>query len=91
MKFIVSILIISIFSGTSVEAQKSKRKRPKKNTIYKYKKYEKFDFDDILVEGDVGSPGDITVTPRFQRTYLNALPERKNFNYEINNAVDSLN
>ncbi len=56
-------------------------------TVYKYKKYEKFDFEEMVIDGEVGTPGDLSVLHRFQRKYRNKLPYRKNFNAEIKKAV----
>ena len=58
--------------------------------IYKYKKYEKFDFEDMRIEGEVGTPGDLSIRPRFQKRYKNRLPYRKNFNAEIKKAVERI-
>lgn len=57
---------------------------------YKYKEYEKFNLDTIIVEGDTGSPGDISIKPRFGRKYRNKLPYRRNFNPEIRKAIERI-
>tara|TARA_B100001971_G_C18268024_1_gene596373 strand:+ start:56397 stop:56642 length:246 start_codon:yes stop_codon:yes gene_type:complete len=62
----------------------------KKNVKYVYKKYEKFDFDSIDVTGNQASPGDLSISPRFQKKFRNKIPERKNFNKEMKRALDSL-
>ncbi len=64
---------------------------PGKKVIYKYKQYEKFDFEDLMIEGDQGNPGDISVNPRFKKAFQNRLPEKRNFNREIRSAVESIN
>lgn len=56
--------------------------------IYKYKKYEKFDFEDLVIEGETGSPGDLSIAPRYQRKFKNILPYRKNFNAEIRKGLE---
>lgn len=56
--------------------------------IYKYKKYEKFDFEDLMIEGETGSPGDLSINPRMQMKFKNKLPYRKNFNAEIRRSVE---
>lgn len=63
---------------------------PKANVRYEYKKYEKFDFDEIGVEGEAGSPGDISISPRLRKEFKNKLPERKNFNKEMKKAIDGI-
>ena len=62
----------------------------KKNIRYEYKKYEKFDFDEIGVEGEAGSPGDLSISPRLRNEFRNKLPERENFNQEMKKAIDGI-
>lgn len=78
MKFIALLLIVSM----PVLAQEKGKIR------YEYKKYEKFDFDEIGVEGEAGSPGDLSITPRARNEFRNKLPERANFNREMKKAVE---
>lgn len=61
-----------------------------KKVIYKYKQYEKFDFDDIGVEGETGSPGDISVSTRYSRDFKNKLPYKLNFNQEIHRSIERI-
>lgn len=56
--------------------------------IYKYKEYEKFDFEDLVIEGETGNPGDLSIAPRYQRRFENKLPYRKNFNAEIRKGIE---
>lgn len=62
----------------------------KGNVRYEYKKFEKFDFDEIGVEGEAGSPGDISISPRLRKEFKNKLPERQNFNKEMKKAIDGI-
>lgn len=62
----------------------------KSNVRYEYKKYEKFDFDEIAVEGETGAPGDISISPRLRKEFRNKIPERKNFNKEMKKAIDGI-
>ncbi len=62
----------------------------KSNIRYEYKKYEKFDFDEIGVEGEAGSPGDLSISPRLRKEFRNKLPERENFNQEMKKAIDGI-
>lgn len=82
------ILLITIFFlfTTCLYGQSTKKKRGK--TIYKYRKYETFDFEDLKIEGETGSPGDLSIIPRLQRKFKNKLPYRKNFNAEIRKAIE---
>ena len=61
-----------------------------KNIRYEYKKFEKFDFEEIGVEGEAGSPGDISISPRLRKEFQNKLPERQNFNKEMKKAVEAI-
>lgn len=58
--------------------------------IYKYKQFEKFDFENIDIGGENTSTGDLSITPRFQRKFENKLPLRRNFNPEIRDAVNNI-
>lgn len=82
MKAIVLALAFIALSSFADDGNKSIR--------YEYKKYEKFDFDEIGVEAEAGSPGDISVTPRLRNEFRNRLPERQNFNKEMKKAIDGL-
>jgi hypothetical protein len=76
-----SLLISNSFS------QENEVKSGEQKIIYKYKQYEKFDFDDISVEAVSGSPGDLSIHQRYQRKFSNKLPLRKNFNPEMANLI----
>lgn len=79
------IIILSLVFVTSAFAQ-----RRRGNVRYEYKKYEKFDFEEIGVEGEAGSPGDISISPRLRKEFRNRLPERQNFNQEMKKAVNGI-
>ncbi len=79
MKIFILIALISL-PAFAQEKPKSIR--------YEYKKFEKFDFDEIGVEGEAGSPGDLSITPRARNEFRNKLPERLNFNKEMKKAVE---
>lgn len=61
-----------------------------KNVRYEYKKFEKFDLDELGVEGESGSPGDISVNPRARDKFKSNLPEKKNFGKEMRKSVHSV-
>lgn len=61
-----------------------------KNVRYEYKKHEKFDFEEIGVEGESGSPGDLSISPRVRNEFKNKLPLRQNFNKEMKKAIDGI-
>lgn len=77
----VIIALGIVFSGTLFSQESGEE-----NVIYRYKEYERFDFEDMVIEGETGSPGDLSIAPRFQRQFENKLPYRKNFNAEIKKA-----
>lgn len=83
MKLLVALFFISL-SFTVFGQQITKE--PK--VVYKYKKYEKFDFEDLVIEGETGGPGDLSVSSRFQKQFKNKLPYRKNFNAEIRKGIE---
>ncbi len=80
----MKIFAIALLISVSAFAQE------KSNVRYEYKKFEKFDFDEIGVEGEAGSPGDISVSPRLRKEFSNKLPEKRNFNKEMKKAVDGI-
>lgn len=77
------IILIALALSVSGHAAKGKVK-------YQYKKYERFDFNAIDVEGEQGSPGDLSVANRFRKKFRNKIPERKNFNKEMKRALDNV-
>ena len=79
------LLIAALFSVSTFAAE------PKKATVkYEYKKYEKFDFDEIGVEGESGAPGDLSISPRVRNEFRNKLPERQNFNQEMKRSIEGI-
>lgn len=83
MKFL--ILVIFAFSSLASWSQDQKPK-----VQYEYKKLEKFDFDEIGVQGEAGSPGDLSVNPRLRSEFKNKLPERQNFNKEMKKSLEGI-
>lgn len=79
--FIITVLFI--LSGTALAENKP-------NVRYEYKKFEKFDFEEIGVEGEAGAPGDISISPRLRKEFKNKLPERQNFNKEMKKAIEGI-
>lgn len=61
-----------------------------KKIKYEYKKYERFDFSVIDIEGGANSPGDLSISPRFRKRFRNKIPERKNFHREMKKALDAV-
>lgn len=80
------ILMIALFTlSFATFAQKKKEK-----IIYKYKKYQKFDFEDLVVEGDKGGPTDLSIRPRLKKKFNNKLPYRVHFNDKIIESVETV-
>lgn len=80
MKFLILLLLVT----TSVAFGKKK-------IVIEYRKYEKFDFDALNIEGSENSPGDLSISPRFRKKFRNRIPERKNFKKQMINALNTLN
>lgn len=59
-----------------------------KKVIYVYKQYEKLDFDDLNIEGDTGTPGDLSISPIHEKRFTNRLPYRKSFTVEIRKGIE---
>ena len=83
------LLVTFILLNIPILAQKGQSGEVPK-IIYKYKKYQKFDFEDLVIEGETGSPGDLSINPRYQRKFKNKLPYRKNFNAEIRKSIERI-
>lgn len=63
-------------------------KAEKKRIIYKYKKYQKFDFDSFSIKGEEGAPGDLSAHLRKTTRFKNILPYRKNFYPEMKKSIE---
>ena len=85
--FLTFTLLIALFSIQWLKAQDTRNKQGQR-IRYEYKKYEKFDFDDLVIEGDTGNPGDISLTSRYQKKFKNKLPYRTNFIPEMAKAAE---
>ena len=81
MKFLIVVLFL-LTSFTSMAREKK--------VVYKYKKYEKFDFEKMSIEGDIEAPGDLSIVTRFQRKFSNRLPYRKSFAKELRKSVERI-
>lgn len=82
----MKLLLLSL----ALAAAPAVAERAKGKVIYEYKKYEKFDFEEIGVAGETGAPGDLSVSPTPRRDYENRLPERREFNKEIRKAASGI-
>lgn len=78
----ITIMLLIIFSQ-NLYAKKAK-------INYEYKKFERFDFEALDVEGQRNSPGDLSIGSRFGTQFKNKIPGKKNFNREMKKAIDSV-
>lgn len=81
-----TILLLAFSLASAAFAADSAK--PKIN--YEYKKHEKFDFEEIGVEGETGAPGDLSVAPTPRKDYTNRLPERRDFRQEMRKAAGGI-
>ena len=78
-------LFFLFFAGFNISAKNEKDK-----IIYKYKKYQKFDFDSFSIKGEEGSPGDLSAHLRKITRFKNILPYRKNFYPEMKKSIERI-
>ena len=84
------ILIILLIGAFNISAKDKVVVDKKNRIIYKYKQYEKFDFENIGIDAETGSPGDLSIYERYQRKYKNKLPFRENFNPELRKSIERI-
>ena len=77
------ILIFSLASFTCGGQEKD-------DVRFQYKKFEKFDFEDLVIEGETSSPSDLSIKPNYNKKFKNLLPYRKNFNSEIKKSIERI-
>ena len=81
MKYLFILVLVSPFAlGQTRKAKVN----------YEYKKFERFDFEEIGVEGEAGAPGDLSIAPSPRKSYGNRLPERKSFNKELRKSASGI-
>ena len=56
--FIFILLFISLYRDSLAQEKKVE---------FKYKKYEKFDFEDLVIEGEVNSPSELSIFPAMKK------------------------
>ncbi len=84
MKFLICVCLIFLVLPINSFG------RRKKNVNYVYKKYEKFDFNNLNIDANGGAPGDLSINPRNYRKHKNKLPSKLNFNKEMSRAIDGI-
>ncbi len=84
-------LLLFILLGVSLICNVTEAKnQEKQKVIYQYKKYQKFDFEELGVTGDSSSPGDLSIRTRLQKSFVNKLPYRRNFDSQIRSAIERI-
>ena len=83
MKNIIMIVAVSLI-GLSSLAQKKER------IIYKSKKFEEINLGEIKVDGELGSPGEISISQRHLKKFKNKLPHKPNFNLEMMKGLERI-
>lgn len=82
-------IILFIFSLVFIFNASAKTDKPEsKKVIYTYKQFEKFDFDDLNIEGEEGAPNDLSISPIHEKKYTNRLPYRRSFTMEIRKGIE---
>lgn len=84
MKILVAAILFSFVTSTTFAQEKQGTRR----VIYTYKQHEKFDLDDLSIEGDQSAPSDISISPIHEKKYQNKLPYKRSFNREIQKVIE---
>lgn len=87
MKYLLIVLSLNVFAAEEPIMNREIMVGNRK-VIYTYKQFEKFDFDDINIEAEIGAPGDISISPMADGKYNNRLPYRKSFIPEIKRGLE---
>jgi hypothetical protein len=87
-KLIYLLLSLSVIMIASAQEELPTTGEGGEQIIYRYKQFQRFDFEDLVIEGETGGPGDLSIAPRYQRRFQNKLPYRKNFNAEIRRGIE---
>lgn len=80
---IISLILLLFLTSQSFAQKKGK-------VVYKYKKFEEINLDEIKVEGDLGAPGEITISRRYLKKFRNRLPSKPNFNFEMMKGLERI-
>ena len=88
MKTLLALIVLSTTLHAQDFSDGQEGKIGNKKVIYTYKQYEKFDFDDLNIEGDSGSMNDLSISPIHEKRFTNRLPYRKSFTVEIKKGIE---
>lgn len=79
----------AISRGPAATDQKTTNaNKMQKKIVYTYKQYEKFDFDDLNIEGAGDIQNDLSIPPIHEKQFVNRLPYRQTFNPEIRKGIE---
>lgn len=90
-KFLAFSMIITVFGAFAQDSAVVNGKETtvgNKKIVYTYKQFEKFDFDDLNIEGDTGAPNDLSISPIHEKSFTNRLPYRRSFTVEIKKGIE---
>jgi hypothetical protein len=90
ISILILVMMITLMSLEELKAQSGVMVDKKNRIRYRYKKYQKFDFEDMKIQGETGSPGDLSIIPRYQTKFKNRLPYRRNFNDKIRLGIERI-
>lgn len=82
MKKIVPLLIMMTLFSLHAQA--------KEKVVYKYKKFEVINLDEISVDGELGGPGEVSISQRYLKKFKNKLPSKPNFNLEMMKGLERI-
>ncbi len=85
--FVLLLLSFTAFANEPIVDGQEVKVNGKK-VVYTYKQFEKFDFDDLTIEGEAGAPNDISISPIHEKGYSNRLPYRRSFTVEIKKGIE---
>jgi hypothetical protein len=80
--------VVSADENEQVTVDGKEKTLGNKKVVYTYKQFEKFDFDDLNIEGGTGAPGDLSVSSMHEKSFSNRLPYRKSFTVEIKKGIE---
>jgi hypothetical protein len=80
--------VVSADDNEQVTVDGKEKTLGNKKVVYTYKQFEKFDFDDLNIEGGTGAPGDLSVSSMHEKSFSNRLPYRKSFTVEIKKGIE---
>ena len=75
------LFLLSLYAALALGQEKNRHSN--KNVIVEYKKYQSFDLGGLQIEGEVISPGDLTIEGQANKALEYQLFNRKHFQPEM--------